>query len=176
MEIKTLEIAGFYPALKSMRLPHKSEGDSTYTNCIDAAIPATNNEWYNLGPKDLSLAQKLVKAGPSHAKFTRGIRVWVEITGPWYFFNEFVTYTCGNEPLSSTSSMHIDCKGLTGKELQKAKGEIRGNYEYTRIDSINYQCLRNMYFQRKTHRLPEWHEFCSWIEQLPLAKELITVE
>lgn len=41
---------------------------------------------------------------------------------------------------------------------------------------FNYQTLRNIYFQRRNHRLPEWHTFCEWIESLPYAEELITVE
>lgn len=40
--------------------------------------------------------------------------------------------------------------------------------------TTNYQQLRTMYKQRKNHRLPEWQEFCKWIESLPYAKELIT--
>lgn len=31
-----------------------------------------------------------------------------------------------------------------------------------------------MYFQRKSHKLTEWHQFCDWILTLPYAKELIT--
>jgi len=37
----------------------------------------------------------------------------------------------------------------------------------------NYRCLRNIYEQRRTHRLPDWHVVCDWIETLPLAEELI---
>lgn len=36
--------------------------------------------------------------------------------------------------------------------------------------SANYQVLRNIYHSRKTHRLPEWHTFCEWIETLPYAE------
>lgn len=37
----------------------------------------------------------------------------------------------------------------------------------------NYRCLKNIYHQRKNHRLPDWKVVCDWIESLPLAKELI---
>ena len=37
----------------------------------------------------------------------------------------------------------------------------------------NYRCLRNIYEQRRNHKLPDWHVVCDWIETLPLAKELI---
>lgn len=42
--------------------------------------------------------------------------------------------------------------------------------------TTNYRQLKTIYSQRKTHRLPEWREFCSWIESLPYAKELIIGE
>lgn len=41
---------------------------------------------------------------------------------------------------------------------------------------LNYEVLANMYHSRKNHKLDEWREFCSWIENLPYAKELICGE
>lgn len=44
----------------------------------------------------------------------------------------------------------------------------------TRTITMNYENLRNMYFQRKNHKLTEWSEsFIKWVESLPYAKELI---
>lgn len=39
--------------------------------------------------------------------------------------------------------------------------------------TTNYRCLKNIYIQRKNHRLPEWRAFCKWIETLPYFEELI---
>ena len=186
MNITLLEIAGFESSMKAMRLPHRSgeKSDSGWMDIVEEEISNDrrviydtfdNSLAFTVGPKDLTLAQKLIKGGPEHAKCMRGIVVWLETTAPWYWFNELDTYCVGRTPLSSTSSMHVDCKGLTGEELQKAKGDIRGDYEYTRIWHVNYQCLRNMYHQRRKHRLPEWRQFCDFIETLPLSKELITL-
>ena len=36
----------------------------------------------------------------------------------------------------------------------------------------NYRQLKTIYSQRKNHRLPEWREFCAWIETLPKFNEL----
>lgn len=33
--------------------------------------------------------------------------------------------------------------------------------------TTNYRQLKTIYAQRKNHRLPEWREFCKWIELLP---------
>ena len=42
--------------------------------------------------------------------------------------------------------------------------------------TTNYRCLKNIWRQRRFHRLPEWRAFCKWIETLPYAKELICYE
>ena len=49
-------------------------------------------------------------------------------------------------------------------------------FELTARITTNYRCLKNIYKQRKNHRLPEWREFCKWIETLPYAQELILCE
>lgn len=49
-------------------------------------------------------------------------------------------------------------------------------FELTARMTTNYRCLKNIYKQRKNHRLPEWREFCRWIETLPYAEELILCE
>lgn len=48
-------------------------------------------------------------------------------------------------------------------------------FELTAGMITNYRCLRNIYFQRRNHRLQEWQVFCDWIETLPMADKLITV-
>lgn len=43
-----------------------------------------------------------------------------------------------------------------------------------RTITMNYENVRNMYFQRKNHKLTEWSEsFINWVESLPYAEELI---
>jgi len=39
--------------------------------------------------------------------------------------------------------------------------------------TTNYQQLKTMYFQRKNHKLEEWHVFCDWALGLPLFEDLI---
>lgn len=39
--------------------------------------------------------------------------------------------------------------------------------------TTNYRQLKTIYSQRRNHRLPEWREFCGFIETLPMS-ELIT--
>ena len=82
----------------------------------------------------------------------------------------------GHERLASESTMHIDCRGLSGSELQEAKSAIPMGKELTKVDMFSYQALRKMVMQRHDHRLPEWHEFIDWVRTLPFAEELILVD
>lgn len=36
--------------------------------------------------------------------------------------------------------------------------------------TTNFLQLKTIYNQRKTHRLPEWRAFCSWVESLPYSE------
>ena len=82
----------------------------------------------------------------------------------------------GHERLASESTMHIDCRGLSGSELQEAKSAIPMGKELTKVDMFSYQALRKMVMQRHDHRLPEWHQFVDWVRTLPFAEELILVD
>lgn len=59
--------------------------------------------------------------------------------------------------------------------LVRAKRMLPEGFEQMRTWDTNYAELRNMYFQRKHHRLQEeWVDtFCKWVESLPYAEELI---
>lgn len=48
-------------------------------------------------------------------------------------------------------------------------------YLQTRTVTMSYANIRNIYFQRKNHKLREWHDFCDWIKILPYSNELITI-
>lgn len=61
---------------------------------------------------------------------------------------------------------------ITKKYLQILYSNPAG-FNITARMTTNYRCLKNIYIQRKNHRLPEWREFCKWIETLPSFEELI---
>ena len=42
--------------------------------------------------------------------------------------------------------------------------------------TTNYRQLKTIYAQRKNHRLPEWREFCGFIETLPMSELIIHKE
>ena len=166
LEIGEHEIIGMYWAMKAMRLPKKSMGDTPF----DADNPDI------IGPKDLHLASNLVKAGSDHAKAMRGIIVYAEIKLQVGWMIEFETYRHGVECLSTSSSMHCELAQLSGEELAEQKQADLPDKQYTRILTMSYQALRGMYKARRHHRHPDWHIFCDWVETLPYAAELITIK
>lgn len=64
---------------------------------------------------------------------------------------------------------------LTQKYLEILYSNPAG-FTLTARMTTNYRCLKNIWRQRRHHRLPEWRAFCKWIESLPYAKELICYE
>ena len=197
MKIETIEIAGLAGALTALRLPFGKEvrskienycethldftdmdveqTEDSYEVTMKGLLKFTSNTSIAIDKKDLTLMQTLVKRGDEHAKVVRGINVWAKITAPVYWWCEEETYRMGHERLASESTMHIDCRGLAGSELQEAKSAIPMGKELTKVDMFSYQALRKMVAQRHNHRLPEWHEFVDWVRTLPLAEELIFV-
>lgn len=175
IRIETIEIAGFAACLTAVHLPFtneiKSEVHADYG--FDEQYHVWTRSDVEICEKDVALLSRLVRNGDEHAKAIRGIQVYALIEAPVYWWCELETYCVGHYRLASESTMHKDCRGLTGEELVKAKSEIPMGKMLRKADAFNYQNLRNIYRQRKNHRLPEWHQFCEWIESLPYAKELI---
>lgn len=163
-----------------------------YPMSID--INTLNDELTN-GIKALGNSKK----GEGHDNFLNGIIVQFDLTftiKAWteeerYHFIDFV---------SSQSTMHRIAKfdiekqvigyvtQNTINEVNRLKDIYNENptsenyltllynvpvgFQLTAGMTTNYRQLKTIYSQRKTHRLPEWREFCAWIETLPMFKEL----
>lgn len=181
LKIKTLEVAGMASVLQALRLPFgldcRSYASTNYYlgDYLGEAESRrfSSVSFCDIEPKDLNLLSTLIRRGDEDAKAVRGLMVYAEIEAPIWFYRELETYRFGRERLSCESTMHIECKGLCGEELEKAKDEIpMGHYQKT-VDVYSYQTLRRIYQQRTGHRLRMWNDFLSWIESLPFANQLI---
>lgn len=83
----------------------------------------------------------------------------------WY---DFVMY------LDELRKAYNDTKDIRyWKELIRLLPE---SWLQKRTITLDYATLRNQYFQRRNHKLMEWHTYCKWIESLPYAKDLICFE
>lgn len=92
IQIETLDISGYQPAMIGMRNPMNSWDKN-------------DSGAYDIGENDLKLAKKLALQGPVHAKYRRMIIVWANITAPLYWWKEFDTYKVGTVA-NSCSTMH----------------------------------------------------------------------
>ena len=174
LKINTLEVAGLASVLKALRLPFGLSNRSY----VELDIAQDNNKiatkaFCEVNENDLRLMSALVRRGDEHSKAIRGLVVYAEISAPIWFYRELETYRFGRERLSCESTMHIDCKGIGGEELQRVKDNIPMGHIQRTVDMFSYQTLRRIYQQRKGHRLQLWAEFLEWIETLPFAEELI---
>lgn len=52
---------------------------------------------------------------------------------------------------------------------------LPSSYNQMRTWDGNYETLISMYFQRRNHKLDEWHTVCDWILTLPYMKEFISI-
>lgn len=145
------------------------------------------------------LALSNCEKGTGHDQWLTGVIVQFDLTYTVKAWTEAERYTW-LDFISSQSTMHriakfdldnqyseyTDPRSIAiVKELVEKYNETKDSEDYLRIlmsnpcgfkltagMSTNYRQLKTIYAQRKTHRLPEWREFCAWIETLPKFKEL----
>lgn len=143
------------------------------------------------------------KAGTGHDQFLTGIIVQFDLTFTVKAWTEAERYSF-LDFISSQSTMHriakfdldkqyieyVDPRAIEiMKELVDRYNETKDPEDYLRVlytnpcgfkltaaMTTNYRQLKTIYHQRKTHRLPEWREFCAWVETLPYFKEIVLGE
>lgn len=148
-----------------------------------------------------SLAQSAT--GEGHDQWETGIIVQFDLRYTVKAWTEAERYTF-LDFISSQSTMHRIAKFNLDeqyikytdprmieimKELVAHYNETKDPEDYLRVlysnpcgfqliagMTTNYRQLKTIYQQRKNHRLPEWKEFCAWIETLPKAHDLIIRE
>ena len=68
--------------------------------------------------------------------------------------------------------LHQDLDELKKRKYLEILYSNPCGFKLTAGMTTNYRQLKTIYAQRKSHRLPEWREFCAEIEKLPYFKEL----
>lgn len=121
------------------------------------------------------------------------VKAWTEAER--YHFLDFVSsqstmhriakFDLDNQYIEYTDKRTIEIV----KELVAKYNETKDPEDYLRIlysnpcgfkliagMTTNYRQLKTIYAQRKNHRLPEWREFCKWIETLPKSRLITEVK
>ena len=149
------------------------------------------------------LALSNCEKGTGHDQWLTGVIVQFDLTYTVKAWTEAERYTF-LDFISSQSTMHriakfdldnqyseyTDPRSIAiVKEMVEKYNETKDPEDYLRVllsnpcgfkltagMTTNYRQLKTIYAQRKSHRLPEWREFCTWIETLPRFKELCLKE
>jgi len=130
--------------------------------------------------KQYKVALKLAKKDGGHNKFLESIQVWIDITAPRYWWQQFDTYRVGTTKQSGSTMHTIMRRNLHQDDFEKPiylgtldhlnhlirikdfdqlKNELPEGFLQRRIVGTNYKVLRNMILQRGTHKLKEWQFF-----------------
>lgn len=134
-----------------------------------------------IGPKDLELAQRLIKAGPEHRKFMRQIIVSVDITAPLYWWKEFDTYKVGTVA-NSTSTMHklaetpitLECFETDDMpDYFFMSKELRNSKVYYEAFINWLEELRLKYLETNDKRY--WKELIRWLPESWLQTRTVTM-
>jgi hypothetical protein len=120
---------------------------------------------------------------------TYTVKAWVEAERyQWLHFisSQSTMHRIAKFDLDNQYSEYTDKRSIAiVKELVEIYNETKNPEDYLRLlmsnpcgfkltagMTTNYRQLKTIYAQRKNHRLPEWREFCAWVETLPMFKEL----
>lgn len=125
LKIENTEVLGWEHAIRGMRNPmnswEKSDSEFITPDGDHHDICGNSGPWYGsngwdevlIGENDFDLMTRLRNAGTDHRKFMRMIAVYVDLTGPLYWWKEFDTYKVGTVA-NSCSTMHkIHAKEFT---------------------------------------------------------------
>jgi len=171
---------------------------SNLDRCISSIGLSYYKEKYNP-----SLAIRLGSQKPcsGHDSYLKGITVNFMLKAPHYFIIELQRYHF-IDIVMSTSKMHslsnsdfffdnlppnID-DGIKSRLIKLyddyniSKSDLSFNTLLANLPlgftlkmymTTNYLQLKNIYYQRKNHRLQEWRDFCKWIYELPLMDDIL---
>jgi len=196
-------VASGYPMIAHYEPNHTAGVVACVKSYLEAGATTAGLEYEETAKPHIDRAIRLANAkdGSGHKTFMAGILVSMDVTASNVWWLQFGRYHFA-QIVSSQSKMHR-LKELAGDNVAT---ELLDYDEVTWLDdsvnlykegkidettliyscpmglqltarvTTNYLQLRTIYNQRKNHKLPEWKRFIGWIETLPMAKQLITVE
>ena len=178
-----------------IQAPSKHEIDFAFRSM---RMPYNPDRWFSAAENE-ELATRLTKAGPSHRKFLRMIPLRAEIVAPIYFWAQLDTYKVATVRSSESAmvalrngfdaskwsfSIETPCESI-----ERFLGAVRRFYADRKSEIAFRQCrasmpcgtmLRSCWYasmetaliikeQRDCHKLKEWEQFISAIEEALLV-------
>ena len=142
IKIENTNVWGFEGAIRGMRNPYESrhKSDSLCCDETDCTVCWINEcpigSRFAIGLVDMTLAKKLIKAGPEHRKFLRMIHVQCDVLAPRYWWAEMDKYKWVEA--NSSSTMHLIMnKKLTLDDFSTDAGDSTRALEQMIIPLLN---------------------------------------
>lgn len=197
MKIDLLDVKGFEYAIFGAML---SSGKTDYDKILNY------DKHPDILERGKELAKILSQKDGGHNKFLEQIQYWIIVNAPLYFHKQLDTYRIGVSKSSESTMYKMWKNGLTpdnfengdkiypstidelNKQISLYKetndpelftsiiSNLPDGYKQTRLLNINGKSLKNIYKQRKTHKLIEWQIFCEFIEKLPYGNLMTSKE
>ena len=142
MEFLNVEVSHMQHALRGMRNAMSGwDKSDTATEFVRRPGPdgmeLTGPELV-VGPSDMDLARRLIKAGAPHRKFLRQISVIVDICKmPAYLMHEFATYKVGTTADSSSTMHKITSRDLTLDDFEAPETDLERSQLMSAITALN---------------------------------------
>lgn len=179
MEIKLMRTAGLPEALFGIGLSYGlTSGEKRW-----AALSETMKRRLE------EIASRLCQKGAGEDKFLRQVQCWFDVRAPRYWWAEADTFKVGTVAQSESTMHSITGRHLGRKDFEepvdihvlislngfiskfneskgdqevflKLKNALPEGFLQRRIWSLNLACMKNIYAQRKNHRLPQWYAVC----------------
>lgn len=188
MRIENVKIYGLSESIKASHYPMSTASIDVCGDITDADLKRA----YSLGN---------TKIGAGHDNFMNGAivqfdlqtsnKMWTELQR--YHFIDFVSsqstmYRISKFNLNEQYNEYVDPRIIEiMNELKDKYNQTNDKDDYLKLlysnpcgfqltarMTTNYRQLKTMYHQRKNHRLPEWREFCKWVETLPHSDWIIS--
>ena len=194
IQIELHEIGGIRPAIAGMRFAKKSEERSTLENDLElidtlerggnphnkflrqmfavASVTAPRSLWpqidtYRMGVEknSESIMHTITKKRFEYSDFQ-----WTQNEN-YSAEREYHEYILGY--LNDLRDLFLRYKEKKDKRASTVWRELVDklpqSYLQKRMCKFSYAALQKIYFERKDHKMEEWHVFCRWIESLPLS-------
>lgn len=160
MTVRVLHEAGYEQALFGLSLSYNTDPEK-------------------MAPVALKLAHRVQGDGypGGENKFLEAIFLWIDVDAPRFWWQEADTYRLSTK--QSESSMHTILKRcleqedfvediepawltlinekIVAKDFRWLKRHLPESFLQRRVWVMSYKTLQNIWYQRRNHKLPEWH-------------------
>lgn len=187
MKIELIDMYGIEPALFGIGLSH---GLTSGYEDFASLTPELRQRLYGV-------AEKLCAKDGGHNKFLRQIMFWWDATFPRYLWQEVDQYRVGVTTQSESTMHTIMSRDLTQEDFEdpihpgalevlnlligdykksknghlfmQLKNDLPEGFLQRRVWSLSLAQMKNIYHQRRNHRLPQWKMICdAFVENTPM--------